>query len=177
MRRANCSSVSSHATTSGQLFQSPQCRSFPPLITSLIAAACAEALVQQTLAVQHWLVAADRQLAWACLSLLLCRYCRRNIQPSTHAMQPQTLTPFFFESQFLCTQRCTSSARGGNARARTACRPAWMVAAFWERGTRSMRMSAMSRRIARVVSSTSPANTNVQMGSAIAHRGSCCSHR
>ena len=49
-----------------------------------------------------------------------------------------------------------------------------MVWAFWLRGTRSMRMSLMSRRIARVVSRTSPAKTNVQIGSAIENRGSSC---
>ena len=56
----------------------------------------------------------------------------------------------------------------------TANRAAVMVSAFWLRGTRSMRMSLMSRRMARVVSSTSAANTKVQMGSASDHRGSSC---
>lgn len=49
-----------------------------------------------------------------------------------------------------------------------------MACGFWLRGTRSIKMSLMSRRMARVVSSTSAAKTKVQMGSAIDHRGSSC---
>ena len=49
-----------------------------------------------------------------------------------------------------------------------------MVAASWPRGTRSIRMSEMSRRMARVVSSTRTAKRKVQMGSAMLQRGSSC---
>jgi len=49
-----------------------------------------------------------------------------------------------------------------------------MAAELCARGTRSMSTSLMSRRMARVVSSTSTANRNVQIGSASAHRGSPC---
>ena len=51
-----------------------------------------------------------------------------------------------------------------------------MVATSSERGTRSIRTSLMSDRITRVVSSTSSANTNVQIGSASWNRGSSCDH-
>ena len=49
-----------------------------------------------------------------------------------------------------------------------------MSVALWARGTRSMRMSEMSRRMALVVSSTRKANRNVQMGSTMFQRGSSC---
>ena len=49
-----------------------------------------------------------------------------------------------------------------------------MSVALWARGTRSMRISEISRRMARVVSSTRKANKNVQMGSTMFQRGSSC---
>lgn len=47
-----------------------------------------------------------------------------------------------------------------------------MSCALCLRGTRSMRMSEMSRRMARVVSRTRKANKKVQMGSTMFQRGS-----
>lgn len=49
-----------------------------------------------------------------------------------------------------------------------------MVLMHSPRGTRSMRTSAMSRRMARVVHSTKAAKRKVQMGSAMYQRGSSC---
>ena len=49
-----------------------------------------------------------------------------------------------------------------------------MTSALCARGTLSMRMSLMSRRMLKVVMMTRPAKRNVQMGSASAQRGSSC---
>ena len=68
----------------------------------------------------------------------------------------------------------TDDARPAETQARTAQRARPMVATSSERGTRSMRTSLMSDRITRVVSSTSSANTKVQIGSASWKRGSSC---
>ena len=53
-------------------------------------------------------------------------------------------------------------------------KPSWMSVALWARGTRSIKMSEMSRRMARVVSSTRKAKRNVQIGSTMLQRGSSC---